>query len=68
MESSHTEDNMVKNSKCTKILLQQNHANLICVSRRLEFVEHWNVIVTASDDTSARMWTLDGYFIGNYNI
>ena len=29
-------------------------------------VERWNVIVTASEDTSVRLWTLDGSYIGTY--
>ena len=30
----------------------------------ITLVEQWNVVVTASVDGSARMWTLEGHYIG----
>ena len=43
------------------------HDNVTTVQyNRLLLVEQWNVIISASTDTSVRAWTLDGNFIGIY--
>ena len=44
------------------------HDNVTTVQyNRLLLVEQWNVIISASADTSVRAWTLDGNFIGIYH-
>ena len=46
----------------------EKHDNVTTVQyNRLLLVEQWNVIISASTDTSVRAWTLDGNFIGIYH-
>ena len=69
LESSHTEDNTV--SICI-YMLGAKKLELQCVCTlymhyfqyRLLLVEQWNIIISASADTSVRVWTLEGNFIG----
>ena len=74
MEGSHTESDTVRFEACIIILFWciscLNHFSVMTCMQwspshlRLSLVEQWSVIVSASEDTSVRVWTLEGHFIG----
>ena len=69
MEGSHTESDTVRFEACIYSGASLHFSVMSCMQRspshlRLSLVEQWSVIVSASEDTSVRVWTLEGHFIG----
>lgn len=57
MESSHTENNKAS----LNLLYIYFSFKITC---RILLIEQWNVIVSGSEDTSVRVWTFEGHYIG----